>query len=130
MWATQARMKPWRASHSLSARIASPAARLTSGSGFGSAVAMPPMGTAPRLSEIATSRRKMLLRNGVVLMSTPNRSGQTDLGSAITYSKMLALRSEEHTSELQSRGHLVCRLLLEKKKKNSTINMRFKIDNV
>src|SRR5439155_23140577 len=27
-----------------------------------------------------------------------------------------ALRSEEHTSELQSRGHLVCRLLLEKKK--------------
>src|SRR5439155_26774605 len=29
----------------------------------------------------------------------------------------LAQRSEEHTSELQSRGHLVCRLLLEKKKK-------------
>src|SRR5690625_6656947 len=28
-----------------------------------------------------------------------------------------AVRSEEHTSELQSRGHLVCRLLLEKKKK-------------
>src|SRR2546429_5855043 len=28
-----------------------------------------------------------------------------------------ALRSEEHTSELQSRLHLVCRLLLEKKKK-------------
>src|SRR5207253_4692652 len=31
-------------------------------------------------------------------------------------------RSEEHTSELQSRGHLVCRLLLEKKK--TTINHR------
>src|SRR5207253_11213178 len=29
-------------------------------------------------------------------------------------------RSEEHTSELQSRGHLVCRLLLEKKKRQST----------
>src|SRR5215510_15674966 len=29
-------------------------------------------------------------------------------------------RSEEHTSELQSRGHLVCRLLLEKKKKHIT----------
>src|SRR2546422_11069302 len=28
-------------------------------------------------------------------------------------------RSEEHTSELQSRLHLVCRLLLEKKKKNN-----------
>src|SRR5690625_5320669 len=30
-------------------------------------------------------------------------------------------RSEEHTSELQSRGHLVCRLLLEKKKKQRSI---------
>src|SRR5690625_5961099 len=29
-------------------------------------------------------------------------------------------RSEEHTSELQSRGHLVCRLVLEKKKKQKT----------
>src|SRR5690625_6838480 len=28
---------------------------------------------------------------------------------------LLLMRSEEHTSELQSRGHLVCRLLLEKK---------------
>src|SRR5690625_5658886 len=31
-------------------------------------------------------------------------------------------RSEEHTSELQSRGHLVCRLLLEKKKKTEVNN--------
>src|SRR3712207_7262161 len=31
------------------------------------------------------------------------------------------LRSEEHTSELQSRQYLVCRLLLEKKKNNSII---------
>src|SRR5690625_7110021 len=30
-------------------------------------------------------------------------------------SKSFVARSEEHTSELQSRGHLVCRLLLEKK---------------
>src|SRR5690625_6778219 len=30
-------------------------------------------------------------------------------------------RSEEHTSELQSRGHLVCRLLLEKKKNNKIV---------
>src|SRR5690625_6074869 len=30
-------------------------------------------------------------------------------------------RSEEHTSELQSRGHLVCRLLLEKKKQNNAL---------
>src|SRR5690625_6223266 len=32
------------------------------------------------------------------------------------YENRLGFRSEEHTSELQSRGHLVCRLLLEKKK--------------
>src|SRR5690625_6240313 len=31
-------------------------------------------------------------------------------------------RSEEHTSELQSRGHLVCRLLLEKKNKKAQIS--------
>src|SRR3712207_7292378 len=34
------------------------------------------------------------------------------------YSTFLQRRSEEHTSELQSRQYLVCRLLLEKKKKN------------
>src|SRR5690625_6036045 len=33
------------------------------------------------------------------------------------------VRSEEHTSELQSRGHLVCRLLLEKKKYNKKKTM-------
>src|SRR5258705_9213766 len=33
-------------------------------------------------------------------------------------------RSEEHTSELQSLRHLVCRLLLEKKKKNNIDNSR------
>src|SRR5690625_6677711 len=33
-------------------------------------------------------------------------------------------RSEEHTSELQSRGHLVCRLLLEKKKRCAVKRMR------
>src|SRR5207253_8663820 len=40
--------------------------------------------------------------------------------------RRLLLRSEEHTSELQSRGHLVCRLLLEKKKKTH-INQNHKI---
>src|SRR5258708_14533076 len=33
----------------------------------------------------------------------------------------IAIRSEEHTSELQSPDHLVCRLLLEKKKKNTKL---------
>src|SRR3712207_7894773 len=35
----------------------------------------------------------------------------------------IGARSEEHTSELQSRQYLVCRLLLEKKKKNKYINL-------
>src|SRR5438874_6403097 len=38
-------------------------------------------------------------------------------------------RSEEHTSELQSRRDLVCRLLLEKKKKNNNINKFLQIKN-
>src|SRR5207253_4368246 len=47
--------------------------------------------------------------------------GADVLGSFSPAQQVLAivneqLRSEEHTSELQSRGHLVCRLLLEKKK--------------
>src|SRR5439155_2011685 len=36
-------------------------------------------------------------------------------------------RSEEHTSELQSRGHLVCRLLLEKKNKKNTQHLMLPI---
>src|SRR2546429_7387637 len=40
--------------------------------------------------------------------------------SRISGRLLIAQRSEEHTSELQSRLHLVCRLLLEKKKKKTT----------
>src|SRR5205809_1707603 len=47
--------------------------------------------------------------------SEPCASRRTDAGGS------RLRRSEEHTSELQSRLHLVCRLLLEKKKKNKTI---------
>src|SRR3712207_8364958 len=39
------------------------------------------------------------------------------------YSLALLLRSEEHTSELQSRQYLVCRLLLEKKKQSDQMNI-------
>src|SRR2546422_7840352 len=42
-------------------------------------------------------------------------------GPTIQRASERALRSEEHTSELQSRLHLVCRLLLEKKKKKKTV---------
>src|SRR5690625_6896383 len=47
--------------------------------------------------------------------------------------KSLRWRSEEHTSELQSRGHLVCRLLLEKKKKGQSMKVSLlssKIDDM
>src|SRR5258708_29446908 len=41
-------------------------------------------------------------------------------GGAVPFRQAIA-RSEEHTSELQSPDHLVCRLLLEKKKKKETL---------
>src|SRR5687768_18233956 len=43
----------------------------------------------------------------------------TPTHSSLQRTATLALRSEEHTSELQSRLHLVCRLLLEKKKRDT-----------
>src|SRR2546422_5441820 len=46
-----------------------------------------------------------------------NRSIALGLSSEVTAPERWTGRSEEHTSELQSRLHLVCRLLLEKKKK-------------
>src|SRR5258708_26324579 len=50
---------------------------------------------------------------GVDHPSRPGRVIDSHLPSIL-----YALRSEEHTSELQSPDHLVCRLLLEKKKEN------------
>src|SRR2546422_4551452 len=49
------------------------------------------------------------------------RRGVPILGVAegLVEAREMILRSEEHTSELQSRLHLVCRLLLEKKKKKT-----------
>src|SRR3712207_8696215 len=50
----------------------------------------------------------------------PGRAGYPRLSPGVR-------RSEEHTSELQSRQYLVCRLLLEKKNKSISINMYFNI---
>src|SRR5436309_4749482 len=47
---------------------------------------------------------------------SPNRSTVPSTASTVARTE----RSEEHTSELQSRENLVCRLLLEKKKQQST----------
>src|SRR5207253_11027861 len=49
-------------------------------------------------------------QDGRAVLQPKRGVGQLEVGHEI-------VRSEEHTSELQSRGHLVCRLLLEKKKK-------------
>src|SRR3712207_7457647 len=45
--------------------------------------------------------------------------GYAELRGEVDGSQVDEVRSEEHTSELQSRQYLVCRLLLEKKKKTS-----------
>src|SRR3712207_7095537 len=53
--------------------------------------------------------------------STPSRGTAPSAASPSTQLDLMSLhtgRSEEHTSELQSRQYLVCRLLLEKKKKH------------
>src|SRR5256884_6749770 len=49
-------------------------------------------------------------------------SGPIEIGFGVN--DIGATRSEEHTSELQSRLHLVCRLLLEKKKQTSSSQSR------
>src|SRR2546423_15223190 len=61
----------------------------------------------------------------------PNAPALDFMGNRTTYAELkrevdrfasaLKSRSEEHTSELQSLAYLVCRLLLEKKKKHITI---------
>src|SRR3712207_8137896 len=73
-----------------------------------------------------------LFRSVSVAFKSPESRGPAPVGSAQLASPLLhaahdlssslwlreaSLRSEEHTSELQSRQYLVCRLLLEKKKK-------------
>src|SRR2546422_7106597 len=70
-----------------------------------------------------------LFRSSVVLGAV----APADIGKAAGTFNMLRylggafgialLRSEEHTSELQSRLHLVCRLLLEKKKNDLAVNV-------
>src|SRR2546422_3315536 len=60
--------------------------------------------------------------NKIILAVGSNRGPKLNavIEALEAFSSVLAsnTRSEEHTSELQSRLHLVCRLLLEKKKKN------------
>src|SRR5438309_5806262 len=66
-------------------------------------------------------------RDDGIEMSARDRSDREDDGDEsrgrrrrVLQQLETGVRSEEHTSELQSQFHLVCRLLLEKKKKNIT----------
>src|SRR5690625_5872918 len=77
------------------------------------------------LSQFANIRKGGLiavgLRDDDELISVRLTDGQKHIMIATKQGYLIRFeeeqRSEEHTSELQSRGHLVCRLLLEKKKK-------------
>src|SRR3712207_8029901 len=60
------------------------------------------------------------VRRAAVLI-LKNRAEIIEKSDWALHSENLTLRSEEHTSELQSRQYLVCRLLLEKKKKQSQV---------
>src|SRR5215813_14523668 len=62
-------------------------------------------------------------RDGPPVLGSPGRSGRDRAG---TLPAVGSRRSEEHTSELQSRPHLVCRLLLEKKTTQTTISINIK----
>src|SRR5205823_8413984 len=57
-------------------------------------------------------------RDGAEHRLYSNASCGVDAARSIAVETVLRTRSEEHTSELQSLAYLVCRLLLEKKKKN------------
>src|SRR2546429_4154786 len=67
-----------------------------------------------------TTLFRSYIEDGKTIVVSPHRvfGPQTnDLVLQLRKRRMSKVRSEEHTSELQSRLHLVCRLLLEKKKK-------------
>src|SRR5438309_6479809 len=60
--------------------------------------------------------RKQRFKDTVVMHPLPRVD---ELSPEVDKDRRSIYRSEEHTSELQSQFHLVCRLLLEKKKKTS-----------
>src|SRR5436309_16037257 len=57
--------------------------------------------------------------SSALIVSTARSGKARSFGSRAAYCSASASRSEEHTSELQSRENLVCRLLLEKKKQTT-----------
>src|SRR5437660_3783185 len=88
----------------------------------------PPRSTLFPYTTLFRSERGDVVREGLVPQRPVHVRGVA-VGLQVHQDDPPAHRSEEHTSELQSRGHLVCRLLLEKKKNtdikcaHSTIDM-------
>src|SRR3712207_7315681 len=68
------------------------------------------------------ARRRGRGAGGVARGGRPARGRRRPAHGLVHRRGPRGLRSEEHTSELQSRQYLVCRLLLEKKKKNIITN--------
>src|SRR5258708_28484599 len=71
--------------------------------------------TPQNISSITTSARTKLRKGRARAVRYRKRSTMARTMRAISDIRPNWLRSEEHTSELQSPDHLVCRLLLEKK---------------
>src|SRR5258708_26191389 len=72
------------------------------------------------LGERSLEREVLALFDRQAEMLLPRiRLGESALAAASVHTLKGSARSEEHTSELQSPDHLVCRLLLEKKKKRN-----------
>src|SRR2546429_1419910 len=69
-----------------------------------------------RMQEVTQIAKIFFLRKMKTVRQLGERSNRIDAQFSFCGGKRF-WRSEEHTSELQSRLHLVCRLLLEKKKK-------------
>src|SRR5690625_6389899 len=69
-----------------------------------------------RIGEPAVRHRLLLC---MIMVAVLALSGRLVWVQGLDASARAQERSEEHTSELQSRGHLVCRLLLERKKTKS-----------
>src|SRR5437762_4821599 len=62
--------------------------------------------------------------NKTIVVKTVTRVPHPKFGKIVNQMKKFYARSEEHTSELQSPMYLVCRLLLEKKKKTQQITLK------
>src|SRR2546427_6648282 len=82
----------------------------------------PPRSTLFPYTTLFRSRKVLRGRLGSVQQGAAGQGHRPAAEGDETHGKMASasgLRSEEHTSELQSQSNLVCRLLLEKKKKKT-----------